>query len=143
MDMKYENLFDAMANMGRWVRDSFFGADNGEKYPHQSISLGTVLMSNVKIIETTQGTVAKDGTIYEDGHPVGTIETLDRETVITDHSTMKKIFIYDNGDIFDDNGLKLGTVTKSGSTNTIRDSHGRCVTLKQKALKNLEFVCVA
>lgn len=141
--MNCVNLFGNLANIGRWMRNSFFGENNENRCTDQSIALGTVLMSNVKIIETTRGTVAKDGTIYEDGHPVGTIETLDRETVITDHSTMRKIFVYDNGDIFDDNGIKLGTVTKSGSTNSIRDSHGRSVTLKQKALKNLKFVCVA
>ena len=142
IDMRYKYLRDSVANAGRWVKD-FFGAQQENDRADQSIFLGTILMSNVKIVETTKGTVSKDGTIFEDGHPVGMIETLDRETVITDNLTRKKIFIYDNGDIFDDNGLKLGTVTKSGSANTIRDSQGRNVTLKQRALKNLELVCVA
>lgn len=140
--MRYEYLRNSVANISRWMKD-FFGTQQENVYTDQSLSLGTVLMSNVKIVETTKGTVSKDGTILEDGHPVGMIETLDRETVITDNLTRKKIFIYDNGDIFDDNGLKLGTITKSGSANTIRDNHGRNVTLKQRALKNLELVCVA
>ena len=119
--MRYKYLCDSVVNIGRWVKD-FFGAQQENGRADQSIFLGTILMSNVKIVETTKGTVSTDGTIFEDGHPVGMIETLDRETVITDNLTRQKIFIYDNGDIFDANGLKLGPVTKSGSANTIRDS---------------------
>ena len=138
--MKYENLYDAMAEICLWMKAKFSRGKEKTGSFAPNASLGTILMPGVKIVETAQGTIAKDGTIYEDGHPVGRIEALDRQTVITDHLTKKKIFIYDDGAIFGDNGHKLGTITKSGTASTIRDAHGRNVTLNQKALKNLEFV---
>lgn len=138
--MNYTYWYDAVADASRWIKEKFSGTKSASDGFSQTSFLGTILMPGVKIVETAQGTIAKDGTIYEDGHPVGRIEALDRQTVITDHLTKKKIFIYDDGAIFGDNGHKLGTITKTGGANTIRDPHGRNITLNQKALKNLKLV---
>lgn len=139
--MKYKDWYERLVRISRWMKRKVSAADDEEREGFgQNMLFGVVLSPGVKLIGAAKDTIAKDGTIYEDGQPVGTIETMDRQTVITDLLTKKKFFIYDDGAVYGDNGHKIGTVAKAGSSDMIRDIYGRNITLHQKALKNLRFV---
>ena len=104
MDMIYTYLCGKAADISRTLKRKFFPSKGNSLESGQDMAMDANILTKLRKYAASR----EDGIIYKNGRPAIRIEKLEHQTVVTDHATNRKFFIYDDGAIYGDNGHKLG-----------------------------------